>query len=162
MKWVWLTYSSSRCRWARGPRLHGSGDLFHPWRGIRGSVVPLKLGYFSAPTLVSSIWITPQWIYICSTNCPRAWTKPCVASPRARSRLSLSRYQISLSVCSLSNVHSFWIVGICSGHANMFIPQGTRYTYGSNPPEEFNLPANATLNFTIFLKDFDKVCCCFF
>ncbi|KAF8381035.1 fkb-6 [Pristionchus pacificus] len=43
------------------------------------------------------------------------------------------------------------------GEKSVITIKGTRYTYGSNPPEEFNLPANATLNFTIFLKDFDKV-----
>ncbi|GMS79069.1 hypothetical protein PENTCL1PPCAC_1244, partial [Pristionchus entomophagus] len=35
--------------------------------------------------------------------------------------------------------------------------RGTRFTYGNSPPEEFNLPANAELQFTIFLKEFDKV-----
>ncbi|GMR56516.1 hypothetical protein PMAYCL1PPCAC_26711 [Pristionchus mayeri] len=43
------------------------------------------------------------------------------------------------------------------GEKSTITIKGTRYTYGSNPPEEFNLPANAELQFTIFLKDFDKV-----
>lgn len=32
----------------------------------------------------------------------------------------------------------------------------SRFGYGSSPPAEFNLPPNANLTFTIFLKDFEK------
>ncbi|KAI6199986.1 Peptidylprolyl isomerase [Aphelenchoides besseyi] len=32
-----------------------------------------------------------------------------------------------------------------------------RYAYGTNPPAEFNLPANAEVEFTLFLPEFEKV-----
>lgn len=35
--------------------------------------------------------------------------------------------------------------------------KGSRFTYGSKTPAEFNLPPGAELEFTIFLKDFEKV-----
>lgn len=34
--------------------------------------------------------------------------------------------------------------------------KGSRFTYGANPPAEYNLPPNAEIDFTIFLKDFEK------
>lgn len=33
---------------------------------------------------------------------------------------------------------------------------GSRFTYGSDAPKEFNLPINAPIAFTLFLKDFEK------
>ncbi|MFH4977637.1 hypothetical protein AB6A40_004346 [Gnathostoma spinigerum] len=35
--------------------------------------------------------------------------------------------------------------------------KGSRFTYGAHPPPEYNLPPNAELDFTIFLKSFEKV-----
>ncbi|UMM30209.1 hypothetical protein L5515_012185 [Caenorhabditis briggsae] len=35
--------------------------------------------------------------------------------------------------------------------------RGHKYTYGNSPPEGFNMPANAPIEFTIFLKEFEKV-----
>lgn len=35
--------------------------------------------------------------------------------------------------------------------------KGPRFTYGSSPPAEYNLPSGAELVFTLFLKDFEKV-----
>lgn len=35
-----------------------------------------------------------------------------------------------------------------------------RFGFGTAAPAEFNLPANADLVYTIFLKDFEKVRCC--
>lgn len=35
--------------------------------------------------------------------------------------------------------------------------RGHKYTYGNSPPEGTNIPANAPLEFTIFLKEFEKV-----
>jgi len=35
--------------------------------------------------------------------------------------------------------------------------KGSRFTYGADPPAEYNLPKNAELEFTIFLKDFEKI-----
>jgi len=46
---------------------------------------------------------------------------------------------------------------INKGEKCRLVLKGSRFTYGSSPPEEFGLPANAELNFTLFLKDFQKV-----
>lgn len=35
--------------------------------------------------------------------------------------------------------------------------RGPRFTYGLNPPAEYNLSPGAELVFTLFLKDFEKV-----
>ncbi|GMT10419.1 hypothetical protein PFISCL1PPCAC_1716 [Pristionchus fissidentatus] len=43
------------------------------------------------------------------------------------------------------------------GEKSTITIKGTRFTYGISPPDEYNLPTNAELQFTIFLKEFDKV-----
>lgn len=35
--------------------------------------------------------------------------------------------------------------------------KGTKFTYGSHAPAEFNLPDNAPITFTVFLKSYEKV-----
>ncbi|VDO36702.1 unnamed protein product [Haemonchus placei] len=45
----------------------------------------------------------------------------------------------------------------CRGEKSTIRLSGTKNTYGSNPPPEYNLPPNATIEFTIFLKSFEKV-----
>lgn len=35
--------------------------------------------------------------------------------------------------------------------------KGSKFTYGRNAPAEFELPINAELDFTLTLKDFEKV-----
>lgn len=43
------------------------------------------------------------------------------------------------------------------GEKSIIHLKGARFTYGSEPPKEYNLPPFAELDFTIFLKDFEKV-----
>jgi len=43
------------------------------------------------------------------------------------------------------------------GEKCRIVLKGNRYTYGSDAPPDFNLPPNAEINFTLFLKDFEKV-----
>ncbi|CAJ0590367.1 unnamed protein product [Cylicocyclus nassatus] len=45
----------------------------------------------------------------------------------------------------------------CRGEKSIIKLSGTKFTYGPNPPPEYNLPPNATIEFTIFLKSFEKV-----
>ncbi|CAI4223554.1 unnamed protein product [Auanema sp. JU1783] len=45
----------------------------------------------------------------------------------------------------------------CRGEKSVIDIKGGKYTYGRNPPSDFNLPPNAPLKFTLFLKDFEKV-----
>lgn len=45
----------------------------------------------------------------------------------------------------------------CRGEKSTIRLSGTRFTYGPNPPPEYGLPPNATIEFTIFLKNFEKV-----
>ncbi|XGW01851.1 hypothetical protein V3C99_014162 [Haemonchus contortus] len=45
----------------------------------------------------------------------------------------------------------------CRGEKSTIRLSGTKNTYGANPPPEYNLPPNATIEFTIFLKSFEKV-----
>ncbi|CAD6189648.1 unnamed protein product [Caenorhabditis auriculariae] len=45
----------------------------------------------------------------------------------------------------------------CKGEKSKIELKGTRFTYGTTAPEEYGLPPNAPLEFTIFLKDFEKV-----
>ncbi|PIO75997.1 tetratricopeptide repeat protein [Teladorsagia circumcincta] len=45
----------------------------------------------------------------------------------------------------------------CRGEKSTIRLSGTRFTYGPNPPPEYNLPPNATIEFTIFLKSYEKV-----
>lgn len=35
--------------------------------------------------------------------------------------------------------------------------KGSKFTYGPNPPAEYNLPANAPIDFTLFLKSYEKL-----
>lgn len=46
---------------------------------------------------------------------------------------------------------------IYKGEKCQVVLKGSRFTYGANAPPEFNLPSNAELTFTLFLKDFEKV-----
>jgi len=46
---------------------------------------------------------------------------------------------------------------INKGEKCRIVLKGNRYTYGSNPPPDFNLLPNAQITFTLFLKDFEKV-----
>lgn len=46
---------------------------------------------------------------------------------------------------------------INKGEKCKVVLKGSRFTYGSNPPEGSGLPPNAELEFTIFLTDFEKV-----
>ena len=39
--------------------------------------------------------------------------------------------------------------------------KGNKFTYGSNAPPEFGLGPNQEIVFTLFLKDFEKVCPCY-
>lgn len=43
------------------------------------------------------------------------------------------------------------------GEKCQVVLKGNRFTYGANSPAEFNLPINAKITFTLFLKDFEKV-----
>ncbi|EPB67347.1 peptidyl-prolyl cis-trans isomerase, FKBP-type [Ancylostoma ceylanicum] len=45
----------------------------------------------------------------------------------------------------------------CRGEKSIIRLSGTKFTYGPNPPPEYNLPPNATIEFTIFLKSYEKV-----
>ncbi|CAJ0929857.1 unnamed protein product, partial [Mesorhabditis belari] len=43
------------------------------------------------------------------------------------------------------------------GEKSIIHIKGTRFTYGTSPPAEYQLPSNAPIDFTIFLKSFVKV-----
>lgn len=35
--------------------------------------------------------------------------------------------------------------------------KGSRFTFGATPPPEYNLPPHAEIDFTLFLKEYEKV-----
>lgn len=45
----------------------------------------------------------------------------------------------------------------CRGEKSIIDLKGRHQTYGSSPPAEYELPADAPLQFTIFLKNYEKV-----
>ncbi|WKY09473.1 hypothetical protein Q1695_002103 [Nippostrongylus brasiliensis] len=45
----------------------------------------------------------------------------------------------------------------CRGEKSTIRLSGVRFTYGPNPPPEYDLPPNATIEFTLFLKSYEKV-----
>ncbi|KAE9416715.1 hypothetical protein Angca_004347 [Angiostrongylus cantonensis] len=45
----------------------------------------------------------------------------------------------------------------CRGEKSTIRLSGSRFSYGPNPPPEYGLPPNAVIEFTIFLKSFEKV-----
>ncbi|CAJ0587853.1 unnamed protein product, partial [Mesorhabditis spiculigera] len=46
---------------------------------------------------------------------------------------------------------------MCRGEKSIIHLKGTRQTYGASPPIEYQLPPNAPVSFTIFLKEYKKV-----
>ncbi|VDO19476.1 unnamed protein product [Heligmosomoides polygyrus] len=45
----------------------------------------------------------------------------------------------------------------CRGEKSTVRISGTKFTYGANPPPEYMLPPNAVVEFTLFLKSYEKV-----